>query len=83
VQSGEPDVLVMSRSAEWSSALWDRNRRAVKAALAITDTDKEGRPTGFVVYLSGCGVDLCAVCWWPCGRWIGVRTRCGWCRLRR
>jgi hypothetical protein len=52
VQSGEPDVLVMSRSAEWSSALWDRNRRAVKAALAITDTDTEGRPTGFVVYLS-------------------------------
>jgi hypothetical protein len=51
-QSGEPDVLVMSRSAEWSSALWDRNRRAVKAALAITDTDKEGRPSAFVVYLS-------------------------------
>jgi hypothetical protein len=51
IQSGEPDVLVMARSAEWSSALWDRNRRALKAALAVTDMDGEGRPSAFVVYL--------------------------------
>lgn len=50
-RSGEPEVLVMARSAEWSAGLWDRRRRAVSAALAITDTDEQGRPTVLDVYL--------------------------------
>lgn len=51
VQSGDPEVLIMARSAEWSSALWDKKRRAVSAALAVTDVDGEGRPTAMDVYL--------------------------------
>lgn len=52
VQSGEPPVLVMARSAEWSSAIWDERRRTVSSALAITSTDPTtGEPTNFDVYL--------------------------------
>lgn len=69
VQSGEPDVLIMSRSAEWSSALWSRNRRAVSAALAITDVDGEGRPSGFTVYLP----EIVLVCVRTLGVWSADR----------
>ena len=51
VQSGEPEVLVMARSAEWSSALWDKRRRAVSAYLAVTELDEAGRPSRMDVYL--------------------------------
>lgn len=51
VQSGEPEVLVLPRSAEYSSALWDRRRRRVSAALTIADTDDDDRPTAVVAYL--------------------------------
>lgn len=44
-RAGDPEVVIMARSAEWSSGLWDRRRRAVKAALTIVDTDDEGRPS--------------------------------------
>lgn len=49
--AGEPAVLVMARSAEWSTALWDKRRRVVRAALAITDVDQDGRPSAMDVYL--------------------------------
>lgn len=52
VQSGDPEVLIMARSAEWSSALWDSRRRVVSAAMAVTDTDPlAGFATGLDVYL--------------------------------
>ena len=51
VQAGEPEVLVMARSAEWSAGLWDKRRRTVSAYLAISDTDEDGRPTQMDVYL--------------------------------
>lgn len=51
VQSGEPEVTVLARSAEWSVGLWDKRRRMARAALAITDTDKDGRPSAMDVYL--------------------------------
>ena len=51
VQAGEPEVLIMARSAEWSAGLWDKRRRTVGAALAITDLDTDGRPTAMDVYL--------------------------------
>lgn len=51
MQSGEPAVLVMPRSAEWSAALWDKRRRAVSAYLAVTNVDEHGRPDAMDVYL--------------------------------
>lgn len=51
VQSGDPDVLILPRSAEWSSAIWDKRRRRVSAALAVTASDDAGEPTAFTVYL--------------------------------
>ena len=51
VQSGEPDVLVLARSSLHGSGLWDRRRRGVPAALAISDTDDMGDPIEFVLYL--------------------------------
>lgn len=52
VEAGEPEVVVMARSAEWSAALWDDRRRVVSAALAITSADPDtGDPTSMDVYL--------------------------------
>lgn len=51
VQSGEPKVLISSRSAMYSAALWDSNRRAVSAALGISTTDDGGWPTSMTVWL--------------------------------
>lgn len=52
VESGEPEVLVMARSAEWSSAIWDSRRRAVAAAMAVTEVDPNtGEPSALDVYL--------------------------------
>ena len=49
--AGEPEVVIMARSAEYSSALWDKRRRCVSAVLAVTDTARNGDLTGFTVYL--------------------------------
>lgn len=51
VASGEPEVIVMPHSAEWSSALWDRRTRSLKAALTINDVDDLGRPTRLTLFL--------------------------------
>lgn len=51
VQSGDPGVLIMARSAEWSAATWDKRRRVISGMLAITGTDKDGRPTSMDVML--------------------------------
>lgn len=51
VRSGEPDVLIMARSAEWATAMWDKRRRCVSSALAVTEIDKDGNLTAFDVYL--------------------------------
>lgn len=49
--SGEPKVLVLARSAEWSAAIWDERRRALSSFLAVTSIDDEGVPTTLDVYL--------------------------------
>lgn len=49
--AGEPKVLILARSAEWSAALWDKKRRTVSGALAITATDDDGKPSAMDVYL--------------------------------
>lgn len=49
-QSGEPPVLVMPHSAQWSSALWDFRRRALKGAMVVNDVDGYGCPTEITVF---------------------------------
>lgn len=67
--SGEPDVVVVARSAEWSAALWDRTRRRISAALAITAADDRGEPTGFVVFLP----EVVLTCVRVGARWVADR----------
>jgi hypothetical protein len=50
VMSGEPDVLVLARSADASAARWDRRRRAISGFLSVVDVDEHG-PTELVLYL--------------------------------
>lgn len=68
--SGEPKVQIMARSAEWSSALWDKRRRRVSAYLAVTDVDDMGRVQAMDVYLPD-AVLLCARK--PSGGWVADR----------
>lgn len=69
-QSGDPEVLIMARSAEWSAALWDKKRRAVSAALAITSVDANGRPDSMDVYLP----EVVLTCnRRPSGSWVADR----------
>lgn len=53
--AADPDdgdrIVCMPRSADWSSAIWDNMRRRISAAMTIIDADKEGRITGFNVWL--------------------------------
>ncbi|KAB7129428.1 phage portal protein, partial [Bifidobacterium longum] len=46
-------ILITPRSADWSAALWDNDRRRIKAALTITDSDKWGNITAFNAWLPG------------------------------
>ncbi|NKY08935.1 phage portal protein [Cellulomonas hominis] len=69
-QGGEPPVLIMPRSAEWSAGLWDKRRRAVKGALAVTAVDDGGNPKAMDVYLPGL-VLLCTRR--PSGSWVAER----------
>ncbi len=49
-QSGEPPLLLMPRSAEWSAGLWDRRRREMSGLLAVTDIDGDGQVSEMVLY---------------------------------
>lgn len=57
-QSGEPPVLVHSRSAEVSTGLWDVRRRQMSAFLSITETTDEGEPSAMTMYLPDLNVDM-------------------------
>lgn len=48
--AGEPDVLIMARSAMSGTGIWDRRRRALRAALSIVDVDDQGVPNEMVMY---------------------------------
>lgn len=51
--SGEPEVLVQARDAEWATALWDMRRREISAFLAVTSVDDQQVIDGFVFMTSG------------------------------
>lgn len=48
--AGEPDVLVMPKSAQWASGLWNWRTRALDAAFAVNDVDDYGRPSEMTMY---------------------------------
>lgn len=48
---GEPAVMIQARSAEDSTALWDRRRRELSAGLAVIETTEEGDASECVLYL--------------------------------
>jgi len=50
VQSGEPETLVLARSAETSAALWDPRRRALRGFLSIVDFTNVGDINRMVMY---------------------------------
>ncbi|WP_052047345.1 MULTISPECIES: phage portal protein [Nocardiaceae] len=52
VQSGEPDVIISTRSAMYGSAIWDKRRRQVSSHLAIIEADElSGAPSVMIMYL--------------------------------
>ena len=50
IPSGEPDVILMAHSAQWSTGLWDRRTRSLKAGLTIDETDDLGRPIRLTLF---------------------------------
>jgi hypothetical protein len=46
-------IVVMPRSADWSSAIWDRAKHRVAAALTITADNQYGQITAFSAWLPG------------------------------
>ncbi|MFT8330300.1 phage portal protein [Bifidobacterium psychraerophilum] len=48
--SGEPPVIVMPHSAQWSAAIWDFRRRVLKGALVISSIDDYGFPTMLTLF---------------------------------
>lgn len=50
VQAGEPDVLMLTRSAESSAAIWDRRRRTLAGFLSIVELDESQNPSLIVMY---------------------------------
>ncbi|MEW6917997.1 hypothetical protein V3M78_06640 [Trueperella pyogenes] len=46
---GEPSVVVMFHSAEWSAALWDRASRSISAGLLVNKVDDYGFPTKLTI----------------------------------
>ena len=54
-EAGEPDVLVLARSAETSTGIWDVRRRALRSFLSILDFDGDS-PTSMVMYLPNVNV---------------------------
>lgn len=50
--SGER-IMITPRSADWSAAIWDPQRRRIAAALTITGADANGTITSFNVWLPG------------------------------
>jgi hypothetical protein len=53
VSAGEPEVLLSTHSALFSSGVWDSRRRRLKYAFAITDMDTIGRITAWALFIPG------------------------------
>lgn len=72
VQAGDPKVVVMARSAEWSTAIWDKRRRVVSAALTVNETTVDGQPSDMDVWLPDVVLSMTRR---PSGSWTTERRR--------
>ena len=70
VQAGEPEVLVMGKTATSAAATWDRRRRAVSSFLSVNAFDENGEPSSMVLYLPGSMVIIERAGW----RWSVTRS---------
>lgn len=50
---GEPEVLIQFHSALWSTGLWDRRSRSLRAGLVVNELDGMGLPIRFTLMLPG------------------------------
>lgn len=66
---GEAAVQILFHSAETSVGLWDRRKRRMSLCLTVNATDKDGKPTEFVVYLA----DAVITCTRRNGKWSATR----------
>ena len=48
--AGEPPVIVMPYSAQWSAGLWNFRTRSLKAGLVVKDVDDYAMPTMYSIY---------------------------------
>lgn len=48
---GEAAAQILFHSAESAVGIWDRRRRGLSLCLTISELNKEGKPTEFIVYL--------------------------------
>lgn len=58
VQSGEPDVLMLGKTAETATGLWDWRRRCLRSFLSLNEFDAHGEPTSMVLYLPNMLIEL-------------------------
>lgn len=49
--AGEPDVVLMPRSARNATGIYDRRTRSLSAGMTVLSNNGDGEPTGFAVYL--------------------------------
>ena len=65
----DPDVVVNAYSALNCAMVWDRRRKSIAYGMTITDTDKNGVPTGCNLFAP----DETLVCTYGRGRWVTRR----------
>lgn len=71
VQSGEPDVLLMGKTAGTATGMWDWRRRCLRSFLSLNAFDDKGEPVDMTLYLP----DLLIVLTKVGGRWLVDRRR--------
>lgn len=49
-QSGEPEIMMLARTAETSAAIWDPRRRALAGFLSVIDTNDQGQITRGIMW---------------------------------
>lgn len=56
VQAGEPPALITAKDALSGTGVWDKRKRALSSFLSVIDTDEDGNPSQFVLYLPNLNV---------------------------